>query len=215
MRKFNGVLLFVCGLFLTLAAFPVFAQENQVREVPLNQKPFLDLAELIREKVDGNKVDLTKPFLVELEGTLDNRGMLDRKTAKFVKTEGDAKTADIAKSFIEAVNDSGVFGYLQRHGIEKIKLTVAQNESQIYAVIVSEQKTPEKVKTLVTLWNSVLTAIHLLDEQGLKNLSSDERTLLSGAKVNSKNNSIILNFAYQKSVIREVINRKLEENDNE
>ena len=126
MRKFYRALFLLCGLLLTLAAFPGFAQQNQSPGVEVNQRPFQDLVGLVKMQVDKKQVDLTKPFSIELEGTLDNSERLDPKTAKFIKTEGDEKTASIAKSFVEAVNVSGMFAYLKNYGVDKINFALAQ-----------------------------------------------------------------------------------------
>ncbi|MBA2619820.1 MAG: hypothetical protein H0U87_01320 [Acidobacteria bacterium] len=213
MKKFSKVLLFTGGLLLTLAVFPVFAQQNQpTTDVEVNQRPFQDLFEMVKQRVDKREIDLTKSFSVEVEGTLDKSGRLGAKTAKFVKTEGDPKMAAIAKSFIEAVNDSGLFAYLKNINANKISFKIAQDDNQFYASIVSEQKTPEKLETAVSFLNAFLIMLRYADETNVKKLTDDERALFKGVKVSSENNNVILNFTYQKSVIQEMINRKLKEN---
>ena len=209
MKKFNPIIFLACGLLLTLAAFPVFAQN--VQENKINSKPFQDFVSFISQEVSSGKVDLTKPFAIELEGILTKEGKLDAKKSKFTKSEGDAKMVGIAKDFIEAVNSSGLFGYLRNLGIEKIKFALVQDDSQIYGGIVSEQESAQRAMTVSSGFNTLLRMVSLMDESKQKRLSDEEKIFLQGVTANNEDKNLTLKFAYQKSVIHEMINRGLQE----
>lgn len=212
MKIFNRTSILLCGLLLMLVAFPVFAQDES-GEVKINDRYLLNFISQVKEKISKNEVDLTKPFSISLEATLSSDGKFDPKTTRFVKIEGDPKTVEIAKSFIEAVNGSGSFRYLRNVGMEKIKLAVVQNDDKFYADIVSEQNSSERADTITSGFNTLIRAVHLLPQNGLRKLSDNEKTLFEGMKANSEGNNVTLKFAYQKSVIQEMINRNLKENE--
>lgn len=213
MRKFNKTVFLACGLLLTLAAFPVFAQD--IQENKINKKPLQDFFKHVLQKVIAEKVDLTKPFAIELEGVLTKEGRLDPKSAKFTKSEGDEKAVNVAKTFVEAVNDSGWFIYLQSYGIEKIKLALVQDDSQIYADVVLELPTLERARTITSGFSMLLRMIPLMNEKSEKKLSEDGKVLFQGVKVKNEDKNVTLKFAYQKSVVHEMINRKLQDIETE
>ena len=110
MKKIVQIVFLACGLLLTVAAFPVFAQEEKVE---INKMLFNNFVQIIKQKVDAGKIDLTESFSIELEGVLNKDGKLDAKKSKFTRSEGDAAMIEIGKSFIEAVGDSGFFRHLK------------------------------------------------------------------------------------------------------
>ena len=212
MKKFNQTIFLVCGIVLTLAAFPVFAQEeNRANRNEINKKPFQDFAGYVKEKTATGKVDLSKPFSIELESVLTKDGKFDAKQSKFIKTEGDAEMIEIGKRFIEAVGDSGVFGYLKDLGIVKFNLTLAQNDSQTYAVVITEQLKEQRAKTIATLFGMAIRMSSLPDKEGRRILSDDERVLFNGVKLESEDGKLLINAVYEKSAIQEMINRRLRE----
>jgi hypothetical protein len=196
-----------CGIALTLAVFPVFAQEK----VEINKMPFNDLARIVKQKTDEGKVDLTKSFSIEIEGALDKSGGLDPKQTKLKKSTGDAAMIEIGKKFITAVSDSGLFVYLKDLGVEKIKFTLAQDDSELNAAIVPELGTPERAKTLTSTLTMVVRLVPMLNNKEPKRFGDDEMILIRGVNVSSEAKTVTINFAYEKSVIQELINRKLKE----
>jgi len=211
MKIFNKINFLACGLLLTLAAFPVFAQEKSADEFKINLRPMQDLTQLVLEQVKTRRVDLTKPFLIDLEGVLTKDGRLDLKTTKFVKSEGDERMVAIGKSFIEAINYSGWFKYLKNLGVQKINFTLAQDDSQTYAIIISEQSTVERAKSFSSGLNLMVQMISIMDKDGRKKLDDDARILINGITVGNEGKNITLKFVYEKSIIQELISRKLRE----
>jgi len=208
-KLFNSILL-LCGLILGLAALPVFGQEKS-GEIEINRQPLRDFSKIVKEKLDRKEVDLTKSFLVQFDGTLTKDGKFDATKSKFVRTEGDAQTVQITKQAIEAVSDSGWFMYLRIQGIEKINLTVAQDDSQFSVNVISELPTPERAKTISAGLAGTIQAVLLLDKNGSRKLGEDEKLLLSNTKISNENKNFAMNIAIPKPTFHEMIQRKLQE----
>ena len=150
MKKFP----FFCGLFLILAAFPVFAQNTTAERVEINRKPLLDLTDLVIDRLQKNELVLSDNFLIEIDGELTKEGKFDRQKTRYVRVEGSEQITDIAKSAVESVNDSGYFTYLTQVESNKINLILAQDNEQIYAIIRSAFETPNRAKTFASTISS-------------------------------------------------------------
>lgn len=186
-------------------------ESESVKEVEINKKVFEDFGVKVSDKVASKEVDLKSAFTLVMEGTITADGKLDDKKSKFIKIDGDKEIINVAKDAIEAVGDSGILGYLKVRGIDKITFKLIQDEKQIYAVISSDQKTPEKANTIASGINGLLSTLIIADANGWKKLDKDSKTLVNGAKITSEGKNFILNFAIPKSDAQEMINRKLQE----
>jgi hypothetical protein len=186
-------------------------ESESVSEVEINKKPFEDLGDSLLAKIEKKEVDLNKPFSVVLDGTISADGKLDSKKSKFIKFDGDKQMVDVAKEAIEAVGNSGFLGYLKNYGIDKVNITLVQDDKQIYAIIVSDQKTPEKAGTTASGFNSLLSGIKLLDQNGLKKLDERSKALVNNSKVTSQGNNFVFNFTLSKPVAQDIINQSLKE----
>jgi len=196
-----------CGLLLTLAAFPVFAQEKNPE---INIMPFRDFTRTLKQQVDAGKIDLTKSFSVELEGVVTKDGRFDTKKSKFAKSEGDEVMIEAGKNFIIAVGDSGFLQYLKSFGVEKINLTLVQDEKQIYSNIDSELETEQRAKAISSMLNTAVQMVRAKKDE-MKNMREDERILINGLTATSSGKTLVIKAAYEKSVIQELINRQLKE----
>jgi hypothetical protein len=190
-------------------------ESDAVTAVEINKKPLEDFAETVLAKTaaeNKQKIDLTKPFMVVMDGVITKDGKFDKdpKKSKFVKSTGDEEMVNVAKSAIEAIGNSGFLGYLRNLDVEKINFTLIQDDNQIYAIIASEQKSPERANTLTSGFNGLLKSAFLLDSIGTKKLGDDEKILLNSAKTSSKDKQFILNFAMPKKDAHDMINRNLE-----
>ena len=192
--------LFICGAVLTLAAFPVFGQS----ESAINRQPLRDFSDLVISKLKKNEIALSDNFLVEISGELTN-GKFDRKKTRYVRAEGNEKMIDVAKSAIEAINDSGLYSYLAQVGSNRINLIFAQTDDEIYSIIKFELETPERSKSAKAAVDLVLTA----SKMQLKN--EDEKTILNGATVSANDKTVTIRIVVDKSTGQEMIQRKLSE----
>lgn len=181
---------------------------DAVTALEINKKPLTDFTDDVAAKLDAKDVDLNLPFTIVLNGVLTKDGKLDRDKSKFdvSKQKGDQKMIDVAKSAIEAVGDSGFLAYLKSLNVDKVTLTMIQDDNQITAVISSAQKTPEIANTVSTGLRNYIS----FGKIAVKN-PSDERTLLDAATVTADDKNFVLNFAIPKPVAQEMITRKLKE----
>ena len=200
MKKFGKIIFLACGLLLTLAAFPVFAQKN----VEINRKPLQDFSEYVLQMITEKKVDLTKPFLVELRGVLTKEGKLDPRMAAFTKSEGDAEMIKIGKSFIEAINASGFFAYLSELGVDRINFALSQDENRFTGVIKSEVATSERAKITASGLRSYFKAaqIQIKDE--------DDKLLLSYFDVTANDKNFVITFVAPREEIQRLVEKNLE-----
>ncbi len=182
-----------------------------VDENKLNKKPLEDFVN--NDILPGlakteNKLDLSKPFLVVMEGAITKDGKLDKdpKKSRFIRREGDEEMINVAKAAIEAVGDSGMLGYLRDLGVEKVNFTFVQDDKQIYAIITSDQPSEAKAKAVSSGLNFLLSYA-----KGSDKVEQDVKTLLDSAKVEPKGKSFVLNFAIPKPIAQEIITRKLQE----
>lgn len=192
----------------TAAPMPTPMSSEAVTGLEINRKPLTDFADQVALQVEAREVDLNQPFMIVLNGVLTKDGKLDRKLSKFdvSKQKGDQKMIDVAKAAIEAVGDSGFLTYLKSLDVEKLTMTLVQDDEKIHAVISSTQTSPERAKSIASGLNSYIS----IGKIAVKN-PSDERTLLDGAKVVDDGRNFVLNFTIPKPVAHEMITRKLQE----
>jgi len=193
--------LLLCGLLLTLAAFPVSAQNDKAA---LNKNPVQDFGRLVSEKINNKEADLKAPFSLTLQGTLQADGKFNPKTTKVTKSEGDAKMIEIAKQGVEAVSDSGVFYYLKQLGVNEIKISLVQTDTEFSADFKSTFETAKRAKSLGD-------AIKLNIEIG-KSTVKDENTkiLLESSKVETIGKDFLLRFSMPFEQFHGIIDRELE-----
>ncbi len=232
MRKSSTIILLLCGIVFGLAAFPVFAQkapvisqeargeikDEKVKDVVINRLPLRDFAEYFKAKIERGDVDLEKPFKVVVEGILIQDGKFDirrdKETGKpktqFILSEGDEKMVEVAKKAIEAIGDSGWFGYLRNLGAEKIKLTVAQDGETFSAKLESDLNDEAKAKTLVSGLSMMLKMVKMHAEERIAKFGEDEMTIINGFQTpTADGKNFILNFALPQKTFHEIILREL------
>jgi hypothetical protein len=213
MKRLKRLTFLLCGILLTFAAFPVFAQKETAEEIKINKRPLQDLGDMLKEKLGKGEVDLSQPFKVSVEGVLTKDGKFDASLDKeggkpktqFVIVEGDEQMVDVAKSAIEAVGESGWFGYLRSFGAEKIKITVAQNQTDFSALIEMEQATDERAKSMASALRLLLSSTKMVGKFG-----EDEKIIIGGfAAPRDSGKVVILNFALPKQIMQDMIQRNL------
>jgi len=188
---------------------PTPLSSEAVTQLEINKKPLEDFADGIVAQWSANQIDLNQPFTIVLNGVINKDGKLDRDKSKFdpTKQKGDQKMIDVAKSAIEAVGDSGFLTYLASLNVEKVTITLVQDDKQITAVVSSSQKTADRAKTISSGLNSYIS----LGKMKFSDPNSDERKLLDGAQVTADGKNFLLNFALPKPIAQEIITRRLKE----
>lgn len=201
MKRFKQIFL-LCGIVLTLAAFPVFAQED--RSPKINKKPLQDFGAKVLSQVQNKEVDLSENFLVEVSGEITKGGKLAPQKTQYIRSEGDEKMIAVAKSAIEAINDNGIFIYLSQLGIDKISLILEQNDNEISAVIRGDTTSANRARSIESMLNMAVSAV----KENAKT-DDDSRVILGGTKVSANEKSVTIKTAVEKSVGQEMIQRHL------
>ncbi len=186
-------------------------ESDAVKEIEINKRPFEELGDSLIDKLAKKEIDLNKPFSVVLDGTLNADGKFDSKKTRYGKSEGDEQMINMAKEALEAVGNSGILGYLKNSGVDRVNFKLIQDDKQIYAIIASDQKTPEKAKTIASQINIALQALIFADNNGIKKLDENSKTLVNNSKITNDGKNFILNFSVPKPVGQDLINRSLKE----
>lgn len=173
------------------------------------KKPLKDFA--AKAKTEVKNVKLDAPFTVTMTADLDigkDGKTVVLKNPKLIKDKnqpvGDEQMAKLAEEAILAIGDSGWLGYLRTIGFKKVVFTLSQDETQMTAKIVGEQKDENSAKTSASGLNGMISV-------GKAATDGDEKMLLERATTTSEGKMVILNFAIPKEVALEMINRKLKE----
>jgi len=187
---------------------PTPMSSEAVMAVEINKKPLTDFADTIAAQWEAKEVDLSQDFKVVLNAVLTKDGKLDPKKSKFdtSKQLGDPKMIDVGKGALEALAESGWLTYMRRLNVDKMTVTLFQDDDKIVVQIVSGQKDENRARTVASGLNSIISVGKTVTQN-----PSDEYTLLEGAKVGAQGNNFILNFAIPKPVAQEMITRKLQE----
>ena len=174
-----------------------------------NKKPLQDFADGVIAKVDEKdpktKVDLKQTFTVVLDGVLTKEGKFDAKKTRFVKGDGQPEMVNVAKDAIEAIGDSSIFSYLQGLGVERINLTLIQDDKQISAIINSNLPNESKARTVSSGFNGLMAIAKI-------NVKEPEvQDLMKALKFQPQGKSFIINFAMPKDQAHKIIDQKLQE----
>lgn len=200
---------------------------DPVSENDINKRPFKDLANLVNDLVARKEINLeNSQFLVEATGKLNKDGKLEKKTFRFTRAvSNDPKMVDVVKQSIEAFNDSGFLKYLKDLSGKDINLSIKQDQTVIAATVQSELDRD-------TLASSVASALKLgigfAQDKKKKEIAQmqaennpekaqdlqneiDDLALLDNTQVTSDGKKLIVTFNVQKTIVQQMIQRKLAE----
>jgi hypothetical protein len=183
------------------------AEIAKLAEHKPNKKPGYDWSyKVLDDLADPNKkLDLSKPFTIEMNGVLDAEGKLDPNRSAFTTVEGDENMKVLAKQAITTINDMGMFYYLKKLEVDHINFTLVQDDKQIYAIIRSDGKDE---KSAVRTANGLKTAITLA--KLVNSADPDTVDLLKAATVTRDGKSFVINFAFPKQDAQLLIKRQLD-----
>ena len=190
---------------------PPIAPSEAVTDFKPNKLPLENFAaDIIAKREDKAKpLDLTKNFKVRMVGELDKDGKLDPTKSRYTifkpEEEGDKTMVDIGKAAIQAMNDSGLFFYLKDKGIDKVEITLIQDDERITAVINSVLPTKERAGTISSGLNGLLALAPL------KVKEPELLELIKAAKAKQQGKNVVLNFDIDKLVAQAMITKKLQE----
>lgn len=186
-------------------------KSDPVKGIDINRKPLDDLADEALAKYLSKEVDFSQQFLIKMTGEITKNGRLNRDKSKFAKAQGNEQIVNLAKRAIESVGDSGWLGYLSDVDLKQLDLTLAQNDLQFVAVVVSKASSSERAKSVSSILRNAISARKLAHTSGLSKLEDDELALLNAAKITSEGNLVKINFNLPKPIAQKMIDDRLRE----
>jgi hypothetical protein len=167
-----------------------------------NKKPLEDFGAKYGEAILKNEVDINAPFTIEVIATLDESGKL--VDPKMITTsDSDPKMTEVAKEAILAFGDSQLLQTLYKFGGRKVRITFAQNQDNLQAIIKAETKTENEAKTLQS--NLKFFMQFYKPEK-----DSDEAALIKKAEFATDKNNLVINFLISNDEKTPMIKRNLE-----
>lgn len=185
------------------------AEQNNVTlpdENEINKKVLKDFAAYANEMKNQGKLDFEKPFEIEIEAKLDEKGKL--KDAKFTKKSGDENLIDLFGKLVAALNDSGFLNYLQPISKDNpdatVKITVKQGEKEVLASVVSEASSPERAESLAKALNN------LLFFGAGSRAGHDEEVIMKNTNAAPDGKRVVVNFSMPRQSVVDMIKKQLE-----
>ena len=176
-------------------------------EGEINKAPLHDLAKYATQLRDEKKLDLSKPFEISIESSLDKDGKLVNPTV--TRKTGDETLIDLSKRLVASLNDSGILVYLKKINKDnpgtKVAFTIKQDGSDVSASVETEVSSPSSAHTLTTDFALMIWA-------GAKSRKGhDEAILLNNTKVSADGNKIVFKLTMAHKDIVEIVKKGIEE----
>lgn len=172
----------------------------------LNKRPGYDLGYYVLDQLaaPNTKLDLSKTFVIEMNGVLNEEGKLTEKSG-IVREEGDEDMKALAKRAIATINDMNLFVFFKTVDVDTFKFTLVQDDKEIYAVIKSDKKNAADARRTVRSMNLALgiaKATNIADD--------DTTTLLNRSSVTQEGKFLVMKFALPKEDAQLLIKRQLQ-----
>jgi len=185
------------------------AEQNNVTlpdENEINKKVLKDFATYANDLKNQGKLDFEKPFEIEIEAKLDEKGKL--KDAKFTKKSGDENLVELFGKLVAALNDSGFLTYLQPISKDNpgatVKITVKQGEKDVLASVASEASSTERAESLAKALNN------LLYFGASSRAGHDEEVLMKNTNATPDGKRVMVNFSMPRQSVIDMIKKNLE-----
>ena len=185
------------------------AEQNNVTlpdENEINKKVLKDFATYANDLKNQGKLDFEKPFEIEIEAKLDEKGKL--KDAKFTKKSGDENLVELFGKLVAALNDSGFLTYLQPISKDNpgatVKITVKQGEKDVLASVASEASSTERAESLAKALNN------LLYFGASSRAGHDEEVLMKNTNAAPDGKRVVINFSMPRQSVVDMIKKNLE-----
>ena len=185
------------------------AEQNDVTlpgETEINKKVLKDFAAYTNNLKNEGKLDINKPFEIEIQATLDEKGKL--VDPKIKKMSGDENLVEFFGKLVLALNDSGFLVYLQPISKDNpgatVKITVKQGEKELLASVVSEASSPERAETVAKVLNNLLTF------GALSRAGKDEEVLMKNTSATPDGKRVVVNFSMPRQSVVDMIKKQLE-----
>ncbi|HET6972476.1 MAG TPA: hypothetical protein VFH96_00555 [Pyrinomonadaceae bacterium] len=185
------------------------AEQNNVtlpEENEINKKVLKDFATYANDLKNQGKLDFEKPFEIEIEAKLDEKGKL--KDANVTRRSGDENLVELFRKLVAALNDSGFLAYLQPISKDNpgatVKITVKQGEKDVLASVASEASSTEQAESLAKALNN------LLYFGATTRLGHDEEVLMKNTNATPDGKRVMINFSMPRQSVIDMIKKNLE-----
>jgi hypothetical protein len=167
-----------------------------------NQKPLKDFGKVYGAQILDKAIDINAPFTIEVIGKLDEDGKLINPVMQ-AKSGSDPKMTEVAKKAIEAFIDSKLLRPIYEAGGRDVKITFAQNQDNLQAIIQTQAKNETDAKRL---YNGVNIAISLA--KTLRK-GSDEAILMEKTQLSTQGKVFTINFLIPNDEKNQMIEKSL------
>lgn len=167
-----------------------------------NDKPLKDFGTKYGEKILSKEVNINAPFTIEVIAGLDEHGKLVKPVMK-AAPGSDPKMTEVAKEAIAAFSDSQLLKPLYDVGGRNVKITFAQNQDNLQAIIQTETKSELQAKTLHSGLNLYINNFFKPKE------GSDEQVLMKKAQFATQGKVFIINFLIPNDEKTQMIEKSL------
>lgn len=184
------------------------AAQNDVTlpdETEINKKPLKDFAAHANDLKNQGKLDLSKPFEVVIEATLDENGKL--KGARVADKAGDENLVNMFREMVAALNDSGFLIFLkpinQDNPGASVKITIKQGEQQILASVETESSSSGNAERLAKTLNTLLVF-------GARSRDGkDEAELMKNTSAAPDGKRVVVNFSMPRQTVLDMIKKQM------
>ena len=167
-----------------------------------NQKPLKDFGTKYGEQILSKEININAPFKIEIIAKLDKDGKLTN--AKMVTASGsDPQMSEVAKEAIRAFSDSKLLRPLYDAGGRDVKITFAQNNESLQAIIQTQAESENVAKRMQSGINFAMSLAKTLRK------GSDEANLMEKADLATQGKTFIINFMISNDEKTQMIERSL------
>lgn len=176
--------------------------------VKLNKEPWFKLGAEVKPKFD--KLDLTKPLTVRMEGELDKDGKIVG-TLQRSKAEGDAELVEFVTKMILALDESEMLRYVRLLNQDSPKRKIAFNVIKDNENVRIEIEADTTSQTRANIAQSLLSSYLQSEVKRAKDKGREEAGLLDKLTVETGTNQVIIKWAMPMKDAVEVLKKKLAE----
>lgn len=205
LRRFSRSLIkYPAGALIVIAS--VFSVSAQSTDAEVNKRPLQDLAIELKADIQEKKLDLSDVFLVEMQGSLNAEGKIEKGSLTVTRREGNVALIEAVNNAILAFNESGYLVYLSKVGAKEISIFVEQDSSRFTARIVSKVESVKRARTISSALNAML-GMARMKKEGPDATEADKRDLLllQGTEVMSDESKVLIGFKLPSEMLRAIL----------
>ncbi len=160
----------------------------------------------LKHKVENNEVDLNQPFLVEMQGWMNEEGKIEKQNLQILKSEGDAGMAEAGQRAITEIAGNGLLRLLKDNGLTDVSFRLQGDAKEFSLVLKSYAKTKENAENLAQMFNQ-------MSQSSAANSSESSQTkwAIEHSKASADNNYFKISFWFPRQEMIQIIRERLKE----